>query len=226
MSKVTGNDKTFMDINTLSFRSLSFGLWIIYYVFFATLLFGIFRLVLVLYFAVRQKYHMSPKRKYEKNDTSVSVIVPAYNESVVIAKTIDSLLMSTYSTFDIIVIDDGSTDDTGKIVEEKYRHNPRVRLLQKTNSGKGKSMNYGIDHTDAEIIIVIDADTIFTPTTIGMLIRHFEDPRVGAVSGNVKVGNRDTLLTKFQSLEYISNQNIDKRAYDALGTITVVPGAV
>ena len=83
-----------------------------------------------------------------------------------------------------------------------------------------------MEHSDAEIIIVLDADTLFTPNTIRDLTKHFIDPKVGAVAGNAKVGNRLNFLTNCQALEYITTQNLDRRAYEVMNAITIVPGAV
>ncbi|MBC7498515.1 glycosyltransferase [Candidatus Gracilibacteria bacterium] len=227
MPAVVGNDAIFQNVNHTSFSMFSLFMWCIYYIFIATLVFGLLRLILILIFAVVEKYHYTPQRIYDPSkNISVSVIVPAYNEAKVIEKTIDSLLLSTYPYFDIIVVDDGSTDNTSGIVQDKYGNNPKIRLLTKGNTGKGNSMNYAIEHTIADIVIVIDSDTIFATDTIGMLTRHFFDPSVGAVSGNVVVGNRENLLTYLQALEYNTSQNLDRRAYDAMNIITVVPGAV
>lgn len=227
MPAVVGNDAIFQNVNHTSFSMFSLFMWCIYYIFIATLVFGLLRLILILIFAVVEKYHYTPQRIYDPSkNISVSVIVPAYNEAKVIEKTIDSLLLSTYPYFDIIVVDDGSTDNTSGIVQDKYGNNPKIRLLTKGNTGKGNSMNYAIEHTIADIVIVIDSDTIFATDTIGMLTRHFFDPSVGAVSGNVVVWNRENLLTYLQALEYNTSQNLDRRAYDAMNIITVVPGAV
>ncbi len=87
-------------------------------------------------------------------------------------------------------------------------------------------MNYAIEHSSAEVVIIIDADTIFAVDTVSLLTRHFSDPTVGAVAGNVKVGNRENLLTNMQALEYNTSQNLDRRAYSALHAITIVPGAI
>src|SRR5712675_1321086 len=79
---------------------------------------------------------------------------------------------------------------------------------------------------NTEIVVTIDADTEIEPDAIGKLIRHFSDPKIGAVAGNVKVGNRSRWLTRWQALEYITSQNMEKRAFDLLNCITVVPGAL
>lgn len=157
---------------------------------------------------------------------SVAVIVPAHNEERVIAATIQSLLLADYPRAEIIVVDDGSTDGTYAQALAASGDDPRVRVVSRPNGGKASALNFGISLTEAEIIVALDADTVFLPDTIGKLARHFENPRVGAVSGNAKVGNRVNVLTKWQALEYITSQNLDRRACGALNCITVVPGAV
>ncbi len=227
MPIVTGNDAVFKKINHASFSFFTVILWGAYYIFIITLIFGIVRLCIVILFAFLEKYHFTPRRTYDTTGSiSVSIIVPAYNEAKVIRKTIDSLLLSRYQYFDIIVIDDGSTDGTSTVVQSAYGDNPRIKLFTRKNSWKGESMNYAITHTQSDVVIVIDADTIFAPDTISMLARHFGDKSVGAVSWNVQVWNRENILTNFQALEYNMSQNLDRRAYDVMNTITVVPGAV
>jgi hypothetical protein len=88
------------------------------------------------------------------------------------------------------------------------------------------ALNFGLRQTDADVVVAIDADTIFETDTVARLTAHFADPRIGAVAGNAKVGNRVNLLTRWQALEYITSQNLDRRAFDFLNCITVVPGAV
>jgi cellulose synthase/poly-beta-1,6-N-acetylglucosamine synthase-like glycosyltransferase/peptidoglycan/xylan/chitin deacetylase (PgdA/CDA1 family) len=171
----------------------------------------------------KRKYHIPYSESYQP---TVSVVVPAYNEKKVICKTIRALLSSTYPNFNIIVVDDGSNDGTYQSVVETFGHNPRVGAFTKANGGKAHALNYGIQQTSAEIVIAMDADTIFRPDTISKLVRHFADPLVGAVAGNAKVGNRINLLTYWQALEYITSQNLDRRAFDALNCINVVPGCV
>ena len=103
---------------------------------------------------------------------------------------------------------------------------PRVRLINQTNHGKPAALNHGLAEASGEIIVSIDADTIVDPEAIPRLVRHFADPKVGAVAGNVKVINRNRWLTRWQALEYITSQNLEKRAFDLLNCIPVVPGAV
>ncbi len=157
---------------------------------------------------------------------AVSVIIAAYNEAKVVNRTIATLLASDYPDLDILVVDDGSKDDTAGIVRAAYGAHPRVTVISKPNGGKASALNLGIKQCRGEIIVALDADTVFAPDTVQKLVRHFADPAIGAVSGNVKVGNRRNPLTIWQAVEYITSQNFDRRAFDLLNCITVVPGAV
>ena len=156
----------------------------------------------------------------------VSVIIAAYNEAKVVNKTIATLLDSDYPNLDILVVDDGSKDGTAGVVSAAYGNDPRVTVIEKPNGGKASALNLGIKQCRGEIIVALDADTVFARDTINKLVRHFVDPAIGAVSGNVKVGNRNNPLTIWQAVEYITSQNFDRRAFDLLNCITVVPGAV
>ena len=124
------------------------------------------------------------------------------------------------------MVDDGSSDATYRLAADTFAEFPQVRVFSKPNGGKPAALNFGLSRTRAEIVVALDADTVFTRDTITKLIRHFANPRVGAVAGNAKVGNRTNLLTCWQALEYITSQNLDRRAFDRLNCITVVPGAV
>jgi peptidoglycan-N-acetylglucosamine deacetylase len=155
---------------------------------------------------------------------SVSVVIAAFNEEKVIASTIRAVLADRYEPLEIIVVDDGSKDDTAGEVMRNF--GARVTLIRQDNAGKAPALNRGIAEATGEIIVSLDADTIFTRDTIPLLVRHFADPLVGGVAGNVKVGNRVNPLTHWQSIEYITSQNLDRRAYATINSVTVVPGAV
>ncbi len=158
---------------------------------------------------------------------SVAVVIAAYNEAKVIVQTVHNVLSASHGeSFQVIVIDDGSTDGTSDLVTQEFANDSRVQVHGISNSGKAAALNYGISKTAAEVIITLDADTIFTKDTMSNLVRHFSNPKIGAVAGNAKVGNRINMLTRFQALEYITSQNFDRRAFSLLNCITVVPGAV
>ncbi|MGW2396464.1 bifunctional polysaccharide deacetylase/glycosyltransferase family 2 protein [Kitasatospora sp. NPDC001664] len=153
----------------------------------------------------------------------VTVLVPAYNERECIAHTLNSLAASDYP-IEVIVIDDGSSDGTADIVEEMAM--PFVRLIRKVNGGKPSALNAGIAAASHDIVVMMDGDTVFEPSTVRELVQPFADPSIGAVSGNAKVGNRDTLIGSWQHIEYVLGHNLDRRMYDMLGIIPTIPGAV
>jgi cellulose synthase/poly-beta-1,6-N-acetylglucosamine synthase-like glycosyltransferase/peptidoglycan/xylan/chitin deacetylase (PgdA/CDA1 family) len=169
------------------------------------------------------------KRSYTRRTAGytplVSVIVPAFNEEKVIAGTISSILRSNYRKLEVIVVDDGSKDNTQKIARKSAARSSRVRVFRISGGGKSAAVNHGIWRAKGEIIVGIDADTVFTPSTLGKLVRHFADEEVGAVSGSVKVGNITNALTRWQSLDYIIGIHIERSAQAFLNAIMIVPGA-
>jgi cellulose synthase/poly-beta-1,6-N-acetylglucosamine synthase-like glycosyltransferase/spore germination protein YaaH/peptidoglycan/xylan/chitin deacetylase (PgdA/CDA1 family) len=174
--------------------------------------------------ALAEKLRPSPP-DHPGYQPTVSVLIPAYNEEAAILDTIRSVLASNYPKLEVLVIDDGSTDHTAELVRENFGRDSRVRLLLQPNRGKPSALNHGLAEETGEIVVSIDADTIVDPDAIQLLARHFADPNVGAVAGNVKVMNRNRWLTRWQALEYITSQNLEKRAFDLLNCIPVVPGA-
>jgi len=194
--------------------------------FLAGIVLGIGRLLVIVVLAVVQKWRRPPWRGLPAPDLAVSVLVPAYNESLVVVRTVESLLASEGPPFDVVVVDDGSTDDTFGRVVERFGDEPRVKAYRQANAGKSAALNNALARTEADVVIGLDADTLFRPGTIPALVAPFADPAVGAVAGNAKVGNRINLLTRWQALEYITSQNLERRAFDVLNGISVVPGAV
>ena len=160
----------------------------------------------------------------------VAVLTPAYNEEKVIERTVRAALNSNYPNLSVIVIDDGSKDRTLEVARRAFATEAaagKVLILGKANSGKAEALNYGIEHIrDAELFVGIDADTIIASDAISRLVPHFINPKVGAIAGNAKVGNRVNLWTRWQALEYITSQNFERRALDVLGAVSVVPGAI
>lgn len=158
---------------------------------------------------------------------TITVLIPAYEEEVVIAATVLSVLASDHKDLDVIVIDDGSKDRTGKIVESLAQRDPRVRLLTMSpNGGKSRALNAGLAAARSAFVVTIDADTTVRPDTVRRLVGPlFADARTGAVAGNIKVGNRASLLGIWQSIEYVTALHFDRRAQAATGCITTVPGA-
>jgi len=186
------------------------------------------RLVSVALLAILQ--HRKEKKERQKIVSNyfpkVSIIVPAYNEEVYAVRTVDGLLLADYPNFDIIFVDDGSKDKTFTNVLSAFENNPNVRVLTKPNGGKASALNFGIAQSDGEILVCIDADTIITKDAISLMIPFFVNDKVAGVAGSVKVGNTLNLLTNWQSIEYITSQNFDRRAYDFVNAILVIPGAI
>jgi peptidoglycan-N-acetylglucosamine deacetylase len=175
--------------------------------------------------AVAQKVK-SGRRKFDPGfQPPVSVVIAAYNEERVIERTVHAILENGYPDLEVIVVDDGSKDETLAALNRSFGANPQVRIFSQPNRGKAAALNHAIREANHNILVALDADTIFRKGTVGLLVRHFADERVGAVSGNARVGNRNKWITRFQSVEYICGFNLDRRALDLMNAITVVPGA-
>jgi cellulose synthase/poly-beta-1,6-N-acetylglucosamine synthase-like glycosyltransferase/peptidoglycan/xylan/chitin deacetylase (PgdA/CDA1 family)/spore germination protein YaaH len=187
------------------------------------------RLVFVGILAIIDRLRKPHRQATPGYNPRVAVLIPAYNEEKVIVRTIRSVLNSDYRNLHVIVIDDGSADRTSEVAREAYAAEiaaGRVQVLTKENGGKAAALNYALDRLTEEIYVGIDADTVIAADAIGKLIPHFEDPLIGAVAGNAKVGNRVNLWTRWQALEYITSQNFERRALDLFNVVTVVPGAI
>jgi peptidoglycan-N-acetylglucosamine deacetylase len=160
------------------------------------------------------------------NGPMVSVLIPCFNEEKVIVASVTRILHSDWKRLEVLILDDGSSDQTAAKVSEAFGGDPRVTLLVFENGGKARALNRGLAQAHGDVVVALDADTLFPPDTIPRLVRWFADPRVGAVAGNAVVGNRLNLVTRWQALEYVTAQNLERRALAALGAVTVVPGAV
>ncbi len=252
MPAVTGKDALLVGADRYVFDVTYLIQRVLTTLFILSIFLGISRIAIFLVLALIQ--HAKEKRRVFPVGIypSVSVVIAAYNEEKVIVRTVNALLKSHYADLEIVVVDDGSADQTSEVVQESFASESRVRLIRKGNGGKASALYVGIQAARGEIIVSLDADTLFAPDTVERLTRHFVDPRVGAVSGNVRVGNthdwktawanaknpkigtlrrfsiavQAMVLTRWQSLEYITSQNFDRRGYDLLNCITVVPGAV
>lgn len=157
---------------------------------------------------------------------NVSIVVPAHDEAVGIERTVRSLAQSDYPTgcLEVIVVDDGSSDGTGALVERLGL--PHVRVLRQANQGKPVALNRGAAAARHQFIVTVDGDTVFEPGTLRALVAPFRDARVGAISGNTKVGNRGSLLGRWQHVEYVMGFNLDRRVYEMLDCMPTVPGAI
>jgi peptidoglycan-N-acetylglucosamine deacetylase len=187
------------------------------------------RLIIIGIFAIIDR--LRTRKNYATPDYQprVAVLIPAYNEEKVIVRTIRSVMMSNYKNIRILVIDDGSKDRTYDVAREAYPADiasGRLTVLTKPNGGKADALNYALERIDEELYVGIDADGVIAHDAITNLVPHFANPKIGAVAGNAKVGNRVNLWTRWQALEYITSQNFERRALDLFDVVMVVPGAI
>lgn len=189
--------------------------------------------VLILYsFMEHLEYLLKRRREPEisyRDDKSlpmISLVVPAYNEGPVIQQAVRSLLLLDYPNFEILVIDDGSSDDTyEKALEVAREQNViPVRVITKRNGGKSDALNTGMTQARGEFILNMDGDTKLSRNTLRACIRHFDDPSVGAVAGNVKVLNRENIWTKVQALEYVEGLAMARKAQSFMRAVNIIPG--
>ncbi|MCT9083376.1 bifunctional polysaccharide deacetylase/glycosyltransferase family 2 protein [Streptomyces fulvoviolaceus] len=206
----------------LTVPALSYGLLVV-----GVAVMGRFGMMLIL---ARRHYRQRNKRRFSWGPTvtrPVSVIVPAYNEKECIANTLKSLAKSTHP-IEIIVVDDGSTDGTSEISREAARElgMSNVRVIRQENAGKPAALNNGVRNASYDIVVMMDGDTVFEPDAVHQLVQPFADPEVGAVAGNAKVGNRNTIIGAWQHIEYVMGFNLDRRMYDLLRCMPTIPGAI
>lgn len=214
--------------NTLFLNVFSYGTLILNYVFIMAIILAMLRSIFIAILAVKQKIASKKDSLLLLKDPAmkVSIIIPAYNEEVTVVQTLNSLLKTTYTHAEFIFVDDGSSDRTVELVKEHFSHLANIKIYTKPNGGKASALNFGIALAEADFVICIDADTQLKTDAIHELMRYFYDEEIAAVAGTVKVGNKINLITNWQSIEYITAQNMDRRAFDILNTITVVPGAI
>lgn len=200
---------------------------VLYALFLVFLVLGAVRIFILGYFAFMQRRKERAMVKQElAGHPAVSIIVPAFNEEVNAVSSLENLLRCDYPNFNIIFVDDGSNDSTYKKVSTAFEFHPKVKVFTKPNGGKASALNYGIEHTDADFVVCIDADTKLLPDAVSQLMKNFHDKNVGAVAGMVKVGNEVNWLTRWQSIEYTVSQNFDRKGFAYPNAITVVPGAI
>ena len=229
MPPLTARQQHLALVDSIAFFFLSFFNHFVIYLFFVGDVLMSARLLIIGLCAVIDR--LRRRKNFATADfcPRVAVLIPAYNEEKVIARTIRSVLMSTYKNIRIIVIDDGSSDATYKVATETYAREiaeGRVTVLTKLNGGKAEALNFALQHIEEEIYVGIDADGVIAHDAIARLVPHFANPHIGAVAGNAKVGNRVNLWTRWQALEYITSQNFERRALDLFDVVMVVPGAI
>jgi len=235
MPALSGADLAEVRFDVGLFMLLAWGAIALQVLFIVAIVLGLIRALTLSVMAIWADYsgHMDPPQDLPDGDIAdwvrtrrVSVIIPAYNEARVIEASVRRVLGSEDIDLEIIVVDDGSKDETSSIVARAFADVPRVTLITQPNAGKAAAVNNGLARASGEIIIALDADTQFEPQTIARLVRWFVRPEIGAVAGNAKVGNRFNFVTRWQGVEYVTAQNLERSALATFGAMMVVPGAV
>jgi poly-beta-1,6 N-acetyl-D-glucosamine synthase len=197
------------------------------------LLLAVLTIRLVVFGALSALHYQTNKKRKRirsrgRGKPFVSIIVPSYNEEKTLKNCVDSLMAQTYRKFEIILVNDGSADRTREVSRKlSARYQGRVFDFNKLNGGKASALNCGLRHARGEIIVSIDADSVFAKHTLNQLVRSFRsNPFLGAVGGNVKVANRSRFLNLHQAVEYIIGLNFQRRAFAFMGCMQVISGAI
>ncbi|MFI5213840.1 MAG: polysaccharide deacetylase family protein [Gemmatimonadales bacterium] len=226
MARVTSRDLVLVGFDRVTFIILDLGESVLTVGFIAAIFLALLRITWIVPLAFLSRRRARREVYDPAFRPPVSVVIAAFNEATVIEQTVRAALDSEWPELEVIVVDDGSTDDTSGVIERGFAGEPRVRLARQSNQGKAAALNAALALARYDILVGFDADTQVEPDAIGRLARHFAKPDVAAVAGNVKVGNRVNMLTVWQSIEYITSQNLDRNAYALLNGVTVVPGAI
>ena len=162
----------------------------------------------------------------------VSIIIPVFNEAKIIERSVKSLLKLDYPNYEIIIVNDGSTDNTKEVADRLVgfkkgtNSNVKISLINKPNGGKSSALNLGIKMSAAEFVLCMDGDSLLTPSSLKMAVRHFVNPDIGAVAGNVKVLNRGKFFTDLQALEYLEGLNMARSAQSSIKLVNIIPGPI
>lgn len=154
----------------------------------------------------------------------VSVLIAAYNEAAGIVATICSVLSQQGVPYEILVGDDGSSDDTFALASATFAQETRVRVVKLPRGGKAAALNRLLMLAQHPLVLTLDADSALEPGALRALSARFADPEVEAAAAQVRIRRPHALLTHFQTTEYIRN-NFVRQAWAALGALEQVPGA-
>ena len=185
--------------------------------------------ILVFSYFYMNEYTFKPTNGFKP---FVSIIIPVFNEAKIIERSVKSLLKLDYPNYEIIIVNDGSTDNTKEIAENLISFSKgvykevKISLINKPNGGKSSALNLGIKMSDAEFILCMDGDSLLTPSSLKMAVRHFVNPEIGAVAGNVKVLNRGKFFTDMQALEYLEGLNMARSAQSSIKLVNIIPGPI
>ena len=198
---------------------MSLGLYFLY----AILIIAVFRLGTWIVLALA--YNLTRNGPSTSSFPLISLVVPAFNEEVTIRKSIQSLIGLDYPNYEVIVVDDGSTDKT--LEEAKKFESSGVKVIHQKNQGKSNALNNGIMLSKGEIIVTVDADTTLKKDSLRKISARFvKNSKLGAVAGNVKVIAENSLLNLIQGTEYTVGINLVRKAQSMLGCVMIVPGPI
>ncbi|WP_281950464.1 glycosyltransferase [Nitrosophilus kaiyonis] len=183
-------------------------------------------LSLIIFSILKTVFKSAEEKPISYKNFKVSAIIPAYNEGVIIKAPIRSLLQQTYKNLEIIVVDDGSTDDTYKQAKFFENLSNNVKVYKKRNEGKAKALNFGIERSTGELILCIDADSRLDKYAVEKMVEYFNDEEISAVAGSVFVANQNNILTKLQALEYVEGLNMARNGQAFLKLVNIIPGPI
>ncbi|WNC71089.1 glycosyltransferase [Thalassotalea psychrophila] len=189
----------------------------------------IIQLIALPFYSVKEKFPQTNKQLKSTSTLSVSVIIPAYNEEVGIIKTLKSVLNTHYEYLEIVIVNDGSTDNTHDLVNEfieneKSDYNAEIKYLKLNNGGKAKALNKALKLASNDIVMTIDGDCLMDKNAITNTVKRFNCETIGAVAGNVIVGNKSKTIEVIQQLEYLCGFFL-RRADSVFNSVFIIGGA-
>ena len=168
---------------------------------------------------------LTQKPNKEIGDEGISFLIPCFNEEETIKATIKNLLALDFPNKQIIVINDGSTDNSAKIIYELQKYLDFTFIDLEFNNGKANALNKGIDYAKYDYVMGIDADTLIDDNAPYFMIEHFKkNPKLAAVTGNPRIRNKKSILGKIQTIEYASMVGSIKRTQALTGKINTISG--
>ena len=211
-----------------SFQNGFINVSIVFIAFFTFII--IFRYISFLFFSLMKTAQKTAEFRFNDRyfNPRVTIIVPAYGEEVTIATSIKSLVNQTYKNLEILIMDDGSKDNTYKIAKkfEGYYKGKIIKVLTKKNGGKSRALNFAIERCSGELVMCVDADSKLEDDAVELMVRYFQDKEISAVAGSVFVSNTNNILTKLQALEYIEGLNMVRNGQAWLKLVNIIPGPI
>jgi poly-beta-1,6-N-acetyl-D-glucosamine synthase len=189
-------------------------------------------ILFILSYAKMSQHEREHELPREASLPYVSILAPAYCEAACVKDALSALVCLDYPAYEVIFVDDGSTDDTYELARSfAGTHRSQygvctVRVFTKPNQGKWSAHNYGLKHASADLILCIDADSRVETGALRLMMRHMRDPRVGAVSGQIRVRNRKSVLGLLQAFEYVLANGALRLSQGAMGSVMIVPGPI